>query len=65
MPCDFDGELAATVNRMRDEYGPAAFEAACDFLLADAEFAAILRESDEQQRERQARWAACDLAVAA
>lgn len=58
LPQDFDGELAATINRMQAEYGPAAFEAACDYLIADAEFAAILREQGEAARARQARYAA-------
>lgn len=60
LPGDFDMDLAATINRMQAEYGPASFDAACDFLIADAEFAAILREQDEAARARQARYAAAD-----
>jgi hypothetical protein len=44
-PANFDLELAATINRMRDAYGAKAFEAACDYLLADAEMTALLRKA--------------------
>jgi hypothetical protein len=56
---DFDSDIAAAVNRARDTgCGPATIEAFENYLIADAEFSAVLRVADAEQAERMARWAA-------
>jgi hypothetical protein len=45
-PFDFDMELAATLARFIDEgFGPAALEAVAEYLQADAEMTAALRQA--------------------